>query len=743
MSFRPMLRAMLAACASLFVAAPVSAAPSVFWVSDPVAPGQSVIVFGDGFTGCSKINWERLPDKAGSRSLTGSAAPLQAGQHSVKFTLPDNMKPGIFRVKIDTPSGPASIELNRPQVTWAQGDAGTPGTPGGWIRVCGKCLSAEGYRPAIKLAGTNGGYLLTPDRAEPFTLQARIPANVPAGEYRLTVSSGQAMAEGWSEPVLFRVVVSQIASHALFNVPPPSSKVADNAPALQKVLDQAGEHGGIVRLPAGRWLLDAGLTIPPHVTLRGAGMNRSALCWVDTAAPPAALIQGDGYFQIADVSLYARQYKRGIVSSLGSNAAGHVSIDRVRMRLNRFRNHINPEEVQARYLSAGDGDALRVGGEDVEIVGCDIFSAGRPICLSGASGGRVFDNQFHIGRDGWYCLSGSNGLLFERNLIEGDDLQASGGGINTLDGSLASQNVYFAGNTVKSIWGGDHEGMTSDGAGGIYYGKVEAVKGTVLTLAGDVTMSRWRKDWNGGAVFIMDGKGQGQYRQVTGIEGRNVTLDRPWTVEPDDASLVSITILSRNFLLIGNTFTDTGVALQMYGSSVGHIAYGNTSERSGGYYCFGRNYHGVQPCWYIEWLGNKITDGTVYMGGPDSIETMGEAQIAVQGGAPNVTPVTPMTLGIVVRGNDLQADAHIEVTATGTSAPFPLVHDVVVEDNHVSNAQIGLIIGVQTEGVLARENVFNNCAIGIQSKGDLVHQADRFVGCGKSIVDDRTAQASK
>jgi hypothetical protein len=709
----------------------------VFWVSDPVAPGQTVLVYGDGFSGASAVRWERLADVTGTKAVTGTVTPAQARPHCVKFVLPPNVRPGMFRAKIDTPSGTAEIEINKPQLLWAQGDAGTPGTPGGFIRVCGKCLTSDGRAASIRLVKNGTATLLTPHRSEPFTLEAKLPAKLATGEYQVSVSSGVGLNAGWSTPVKFTVNTPTTLPATVFDAPPPSDNVADNAPAVQKVLDQAGEHGGTVRFPAGRWLFDTGLTIPRNVTLQGLSMNRTALCWIDMAAPPPALLLATDHFKIADMSIYARQYKRGIVSDLTTPTAGNVTIDRVRMRLNRFRNHMKPEEVNARYISAGDGDAIRVGGENVEIVGCDVYSSGRPIFLSRTVGGRVFDNQFFIGRDGWYCLSGNNGLLFERNVITGTDLQASGGGINTLDGSIVSQNVYYANNIVKSVYGGDHEGMTSDGPGGIYYGKIASVKGKVLTTATDLTLPKWRKDWTGGAVFIMDGKGQGQYRQVVSIDGRDLTLESPWAVEPDDTSLISITIVSRNYLLIGNTFTDTGVALQMYGSSVGHIASNNTSERTGGYYCFGRNYRGVQPCWYIMWLNNKIIDGTVYMAGPNSMERLGEAQIAIQGANPNVTPLPAMTIGIVARGNELMADAHIEVTAEGAFATFPLVQDVVVEQNRVSNAKIGLIIGPHAAGVLSRSNIFTNCGVGIRAQGDVTTQADTFPGCGNEIVDDR------
>lgn len=120
---------------------------------------------------------------------------------------------------------------------------------------------------------------------------------------------------------------------------------------------------------------------------------------------------------------------------------------------------------------------------------------------------------------------------------------------------------------------------------------------------------------------------------------------------------------------------------------------------------------------------------------PNSSELVGEARIEVQGTDPRQTLLTPMTLATVIRGNNLTADAHIEVSSAGFKQRFALVRDVLVEDNRVSNVEDGLILGQHTEGVVARNNIFTNCRIGIDAQSALIHEGDRFVNCRKNIVD--------
>ncbi|MBV9848209.1 MAG: right-handed parallel beta-helix repeat-containing protein, partial [Armatimonadetes bacterium] len=425
-----------------------AAAPVALWTSDPVLPGQTVLVFGDGFAGCHRVHWERLPDMAAGRAA-GDVAPLQVRPRSVKFVLPASVAPGVFRAAISTPGGSVNVWINRPQITWAQGDAGAEATPGGFVRVFGKCLTARGEQPMIRVEGAGRILSLKPARAEPFTVQATLPVSLTPGPYRVAVHSGAGGSGAWSEPIRFRVVARTAPPGHRIAAPPAIGDADEDTAAIQKALDGAGQGGGVVILRAGRYLLNDGLTIPPHVTLRGAGMARTALCWADTETPPDALIRGHDHFAVENLCLYAVNYRHGIVADQTTPTAGYVRMARVRMRLDPYRGHLTPEEVNKRFqeaqkLSTGGGDSLRLGGADVEVTGCDIYGAGRCLYLSRGAGVWIHDNAFYNGRWGWYCISGSDGVTFERNTITGGDLMSTGGGLNCLDGSNVSQNVYFA-----------------------------------------------------------------------------------------------------------------------------------------------------------------------------------------------------------------------------------------------------------------------------------------------------------
>ena len=695
--------------AALLLVHAALAAPVVLWVSEPVQPGQTALVFGDGFEGCRRV-------VAGGQAVQ----PEQVRPRSVKFVVPAALQPGVTPVEIIAPSGKVAFLLNRPALIWAQGDRGTDGSPGGFVRVVGKNLLWDGAQPRLRLGNTE----LKVTRSELFTLQAEVPAGLKPGAYPLTVHSGTGGEAGWSEPLSFTVVPKPSAPRIF-----PADKINgldldDDTPALQSALREAGaQGGGVVTLGHGRFVLSATLEIPPSVTLRGAGRELTALCWTASKTPPLALVSGTGQFGLEDLTLNALSYKHGIVSD---QKTGGVTLRRLRLRLNNYRGHITPDDVKAQLerdlkLSTGGGDSLRLGGPGDEVADCDVYGSGRCLYLKGGRGTWIHDNQFSNGRWGWYSLSGNDGVIFERNEIRGCDLMSTGGGLNCLDGSMTSQNVYYAGNHLRDMYGWDREAMTSDAGGGIYYGAIESVRGAEVVLATNLTKLH-NRDWRGAGFFILDGQGQGQYRRVATLDDRRITVESPWTIPPDRTSVVTITMLQRNYFFVSNRFEDAGVAIQLYGTSVGHISAGNVSARTAGFHNFGMNYSGIQPSWFIQWLGNRIEEGNVYAGGHDNYLAVGEAHLGVLALPPGVKPEAPLTLCGIVRGNRLENSAHLAIGGSDPPNPrieFPYTQEVVCEQNHVAYADVGLVVARASAGVFTRENTFDHCRVNMADEAEL------------------------
>jgi len=684
-------------------------APAIFWASDPVGPGETAMAIGDLFGEAPAVEIARLPDgRPGAprqKALewprrSEKVAALQANAQSVKFVVPPRFDPGLYAVRVTARGGSVVRVLNRPQVWWAQGDRGPAASPGGWVRVFGKNLrlSPEAARTTTlwlegpRTVSLNG-------EASAYGAEAVLPSNLPEGAYRLYAHNGAGGAAGWSEAVELTVARHEAWPQTVYNVTnfgAQADGVKDDTAAVQGALQAAATNGGgIVYFPRGRYALSDALSVPRRTVLRGEREEWVALAWPDLSNPPEALVHGTNLFGVESLTIYVNHHRHVIAGALGDQPeSGDVFLRRVRVRADAYRGHPTVDEVDARLResmkwSTGGGDTVRLGGRNIEITDCDFYGTGRALYLSRVRGGRVACNRFFNGRWGWYCISGSDGLIFEDNEISGADLMSTGGGLNCLDGSRYSQNVYYAGNRLRLMHGWDREAMTSDAGGEAYSGKAGPVNGTTLTLA---AKPAWRnREWQGAAVFVLAGKGAGQCRRVIGQGEQSVEVDRPWDVAPDTNSEICVTMFQGHYLIVGNTFADCG-PMQFYGTAVENIVAGNSGERMSGFRSKGLWYHGYQPNWYCEFIGNEIAEGNYY-----HWSTAADSVLEVTG-LRHPPYVGPMNVGAVVRGNRLESGSHIHIDGD--------TRDAIVEANRVANSDLGIFVSKKTANVLVSRNTF-------------------------------------
>ena len=111
----------------------LEAAPVVIWASDPVRPGETVVVRGDAFGKKAKVEVS-VSGQGGWKQ----AEVLQQTERTLKFVLPMEIPAGVVFYRIQADGAFSEVrKLNTPQIWWIQGDQVESATPGGWIRVHG------------------------------------------------------------------------------------------------------------------------------------------------------------------------------------------------------------------------------------------------------------------------------------------------------------------------------------------------------------------------------------------------------------------------------------------------------------------------------------------------------------------------------------------------------------------------------------------------------------------------------
>jgi hypothetical protein len=726
----PLLALLLGAAFGFGADAPVPpAVPTVFWASDPVRPGETVMAFGAGFGAAPTIAVARLAngtagepsDQALDWPLAGrEATVIQPSDTAVKFTVPPDLKPGVFVYRIAGPPGGAVVGLlNRPAVWWALGDVGSTARPGGWVQLFGKNLVRDKDPQTRVLLRGPQSVSLTPESADAYTAKVNLPADLPVGEYRVFLHNGNGGAAAWSDAVRLVIEVPPVWPQTVFNVRDlgaDGSGLTDSTAVVQTALAQAQANGGgVVYFPRGRYQVTAALTIPRCTVLRGEKQELACLFWPDLQDPPPAWLVGSNSFGCEDITLYCSNYKTLLSADTQGDDAGDVALRRVRVRANLYRGHMVPEEVDRRYRAGlggfGGGYWLAtLGGRNVEVTDCDLTSSGCTIKLTRVRGARMERNTFDLGRLGGCGVFEGEGLLLADNQFVGSDLTAACGAGGLGYGNLS--NLCLLRNRFSLLYGMNGEAITSDAPGGIYAGPLVGGDSTGVTLPAALAGNDPGR--RGAAVYVVAGTGVGQWRRVASAEGQRVVVDVPWQVPPDATSTVAIAWLLHHWLVLNNDFADVGIAIQFYGAALEHIAAGNRCVRSAGFHNFGMNYNGVQPSWFVQWLDNEISEGNIYRADHDQIRLSGDSHLGVYGLIGGDWRL-PITVGTVLRRNRLHNNASIVLGSEARSArpvPLgrtdPLVTGVVVEDNTLENCDLGVCIFQTAQSVWLANNSFRN-----------------------------------
>ncbi len=719
-------RAAIVAVLQCFWSAAAAAQPALFWFNDPIGPDETVLVTGADLDQITSATVTRIADGSARETGPETSVPIiQANPLSLKFVIPESFKPGIYRFALTHAQGTIGGRINLPTIYWTQGNLGNEVSPGGSLQVFGRNIVREAGRAQLSLtaeaAASPVKAVLT--RGDLWRGIFRIPDQIAPGRYRLRLSNGDGGDAEWIDAGSITVRVPSPASSQSFDVRAYGANgdgKFDSTRAVRTAIDAAKDAGGgTVYFPRGRYLISDTIALPPGISLRGERIDLVNLVWPELEIPPVALIQGTSRFAIEDLTIYASNHPHIISGGFqfGDTLvpdAGDIAIRRIRIRGSAFRGHMEAEATLRRMndfgraYAAAAPDTIRLSGNRIEVTDCDVLGSGHSLRLVKATNAIVSGNILNNGRYGSYSLVGSRRVIFENNTVTSADLQGSGGGITTLSKSVsASENIFIGGNTFKAIYGLDREAMTTDGPGGYYFGHAENTAPDRLSLRDAPNPYPSSLDWTGAAVMVVNGRGAGQYARLKTFESKpnlSITLDRPPAVPLDRTSEITVTQAQQNYLVIDNFFEDTGVAAQAYGTALDHVIAGNRSNRTSGFAAFGLSYEQFQPVWRTQFLDNHILEGNVYRAGPERSVFSNEASILVRGNqTATVAGRPPMVQGVIIRGNRLDQDAHIEIR--GFAAASPGVRDIVVEENTTGASREGLTIDRGVAWWLSRRNV--------------------------------------
>ncbi len=211
-------------------------------------------------------------------------------------------------------------------------------------------------------------------------------------------------------------------------------------------------------------------------------------------------------------------------------------------------------------------------------------------------------------------------------------------------------------------------------------------------------------------VTVMQGRGQGQTRRVTGRNGEKLLLDRPWRVAPAAGSIVAVSTMFHQNLIVGNHTPDGMTGIQLWISCVENVIAGNTiaRQRKPGLFLYGNGTtlassmprtwnRGISPLFWNVAEGNRVEECS--------------AGALVTSGDSAALPVEfPRALGNVLRHNSFIRSRTDGVVLTSRSPAkgivdaAPSVAGTIVEFNVVRDAQTAYHAAANSDATVLRRN---------------------------------------
>lgn len=695
--------------------------PAVVWWSDPVAPGELVQLHGGAWGTNPVVEVVALVNRSAKSPAPGEAPdfrrarrvrPALVTEMGLCFECPRDFDSGLAVCRVATASGTASepFVLNAPTAWWLHGDLGEAASPGGWLRVFGRCLDIGGQARLVlrPIAPSGRDVELKLAKRDVWSLDAPLPRDLAPGRYTAFAHNGCGGRDGWREAGAIEVRPyaeiwkSDRLDVTRFGAIPNDG--LDDTLALQAALAMAATNGGgTVYLPRGRFQCNGTLRIPERTLLRGESRETTELYWSDCEEPPENLIEGTSAFGIEDLFIHSGKYRNGIVClnetsgkhELGGgahiDAASPHDITLRRLRLKLIIDQYilkNTAEYEKRAYLRGNGIVIR-DARFVRVEDCDIYcskeGSSTLYFVLEAQHLRIADCR--VNGSGW-AVVGGDGVIFENNEAWNC----------TYSVAPVCRNLYWGNNRQHDLFTNNRESITHDGARTAFRGLVPArCEGTRAALDFGDAKPGYRNGpgyWIGRQLQLVEGRGDGQTRTILALTNDVATLDRPWGIAPDATSRFVVAAERTHLLYVDNVTEDSSIAIQLYGGLTDGVLARNRCARAGGFRGFGMDYHGIIPLWFVQMLDNEILEGNGYRG-PGNETPPRDAILEIADHGNSLT----LTRSCVMRRDMLHNNARIEMNSANG----------LVENCVVRNADLGLAVGAKhAASVVLRGNRFEN-----------------------------------
>ena len=552
-------------------------------------PGEMVVLAGSDFT--ATTTFAIFAQTNANDATLVEQRPVVADHVAATVLLPKALPANAMYLiwpKIGEKWGkPAAV--NRTDAWWigpARAEAGET------VAVYGRNLSHRGEisKSWLYLQPTDGGsgQWVTPKAVNPYSVSFSVPTLAP-GDYRIWAHNGHGGTLGWSGPLALTVVAkSPYLEHGarkfdVKNFGAVGDGKADDTAAIQGALKAAGDAApATLFFPAGTYVVHEALQPRSDVSWSGEGRDKSTLK-VGAAfakSPFNAFIVSD-----------SKEVHTLSFSGLSIVANGHCAGKGLIRLLHHKRVHV----TDCRLDWSGTPFTFSLGSND-EMVIANNELIGDSLFLGDSKQVVVRGNVFRLTDSSQAAIIswGGSELAVTGNTAAdldptGKNLSAVGTGrfFVTQSHPDSNRHMYIADNTTRDMApprtmpdGNQGEQILFEVGTSHLAAKTLAVTATTVTFAQKPPVDASTD------VVVVSGRGTGQFRRVTALDGNTLTVSPAWSVVPDTTSVLGVGPAQTRTVVYHNTldgksdfptYVTASVAMNMYGNVSDVIFANNTA----------------------------------------------------------------------------------------------------------------------------------------------------------------------
>ena len=562
---------------------------------------------------------------------------LQKTDVSVKFYIPEEFEPGIYAVRLNFGDAHEIITtyINSPYVDYTVGNDGAIASPGEVMRVIGKNIAPGADDNAsltakLKALIVGNGYSAYADIAgvqSDYSISVTIPNDIPcnsdgtATEYELWIYNGYGDNTCWSVPTKIQIAkpVRETWNQTVYNFTEYSgSNITDidSAPVLINLMETVSKNGGgIIYFDEGLYRFGCSIIIPENVQLIGKSLEDVQFMFSSYRMLvndlPNALIYTSSNVAINNISIWAER-AGGCFGIYGTDVK-NIYIENVRVQIQPYGGSASDApQMQTPLLNSGElqllikaekaNPMLYTNGkaENVHITDCSFITYGSHRGLVADVGNNYWQVN-NVKAQGYWTEVVADNTLWENsswgpNMCLGVFGHGMYFGNNYLHDQTQNNLELFVGD-LTPYWRGYVKLAGNDSYG---------LKTVYQLKSGSVNTK-----FIGCQIYITDGNGEGQTRIIQAVDSVNntITLNRPFSVLPDENTILLIRRPRENMYYIENTYYN-GTAGGFFGGLADCIYDGNLHDRSSGFYFSDQ---GSEVIWYLSVINDEFTyDGFTY-----------------------------------------------------------------------------------------------------------------------------------